>query len=154
MPYLRTRQTAAATIARLPNVPVEVWLIQEFTYSSAADGMEPAAPKGCPQSEGIGPRPIHGIATGKEPKASRRCYNGQRGFGAIKNLAGGYLGLRLQPRAIHPSYPVHCDRLRTDRAGENAEVRGQGNPAIANAELVKLSSRTKFGGIIQQSGRD
>jgi broad specificity phosphatase PhoE len=31
-PYLRTQQTAAATIARFPNVPVEIWPIQEFTY--------------------------------------------------------------------------------------------------------------------------
>ena len=31
-PYLRTRQTATATIERFPNVTVEVWPIEEFTY--------------------------------------------------------------------------------------------------------------------------
>ena len=31
-PYLRTQQTAAATIARFPQAPVEVWPVQEFTY--------------------------------------------------------------------------------------------------------------------------
>ena len=31
-PYLRTQQTAAPTIARFPDAPVEVWPIQEFTY--------------------------------------------------------------------------------------------------------------------------
>lgn len=31
-PYLRTQQTAAPTIERFPDVPVEVWPIQEFTY--------------------------------------------------------------------------------------------------------------------------
>lgn len=31
-PYLRTQQTAAPTIERFPNVPVEVWPIEEFTY--------------------------------------------------------------------------------------------------------------------------
>ena len=31
-PYLRTRQTATATIERFPNVPVGVWPIEEFTY--------------------------------------------------------------------------------------------------------------------------
>lgn len=31
-PYLRTQQTAAPTIERLPDVPVETWPIQEFTY--------------------------------------------------------------------------------------------------------------------------
>jgi len=31
-PYLRTRQTAEATIQRFPGVPVEVWPIEEFTY--------------------------------------------------------------------------------------------------------------------------
>ena len=33
-PYLRTRQTAEPTISRFPNVPVEVWPVQEFTYLS------------------------------------------------------------------------------------------------------------------------
>ncbi len=31
-PYLRTEQTAAATVKRFPDVPIEVWPIQEFTY--------------------------------------------------------------------------------------------------------------------------
>ena len=31
-PYLRTQQTAAPTIARFPDVPVETWDIHEFTY--------------------------------------------------------------------------------------------------------------------------
>ena len=31
-PYLRTRQTAAPTIERFPDVPVETWPIEEFTY--------------------------------------------------------------------------------------------------------------------------
>ncbi len=31
-PYLRTAQTAAPTIARFPDAPVETWPIQEFTY--------------------------------------------------------------------------------------------------------------------------
>lgn len=35
-PYLRARQTAEATIARFPTVPVEVWPIQEFTYLDPA----------------------------------------------------------------------------------------------------------------------
>jgi broad specificity phosphatase PhoE len=30
--YLRTRQTAAPTIERFPDVPVETWPIEEFTY--------------------------------------------------------------------------------------------------------------------------
>ena len=33
-PYLRTRQTAEPTISRFPDVPVEVWPVQEFTYLS------------------------------------------------------------------------------------------------------------------------
>lgn len=31
-PYLRTQQTAAPTIERFPDVPVEMWPIEEFTY--------------------------------------------------------------------------------------------------------------------------
>lgn len=35
-PYLRTQQTAASTIERFPQVPVEVWPIEEFTYLQPA----------------------------------------------------------------------------------------------------------------------
>lgn len=35
-PFLRTRQTAAPTIERFPDVPVEVWPIEEFTYLQPA----------------------------------------------------------------------------------------------------------------------
>jgi broad specificity phosphatase PhoE len=31
-PFVRTQQTAAPTIARFPDVPVETWPIQEFTF--------------------------------------------------------------------------------------------------------------------------
>lgn len=31
-PYLRTQQTAGPTIRRFPDVPVETWPVQEFTY--------------------------------------------------------------------------------------------------------------------------
>ena len=31
-PFMRTQQTAAPTIERFPDVPVEVWAIEEFTY--------------------------------------------------------------------------------------------------------------------------
>ena len=33
-PYLRTRQTAAPSLERFPDVPVETWPVQEFTYLS------------------------------------------------------------------------------------------------------------------------
>lgn len=35
-PYLRTRQTAAPTVERFPDVPVEVWPIEEFIYLQPA----------------------------------------------------------------------------------------------------------------------
>src|SRR3546814_10538575 len=35
-PYTRTRQTAAPTIARFPDAPVETWPIEEFTYLQPA----------------------------------------------------------------------------------------------------------------------
>ncbi len=31
-PYIRTRETAQPTIEQFPNVPVEEWTVQEFTY--------------------------------------------------------------------------------------------------------------------------
>ncbi len=33
-PYLRTQQTAEPTVQRFPDVPVETWPVQEFTYLS------------------------------------------------------------------------------------------------------------------------
>lgn len=33
-PYLRTQQTAAPTLEKHPNVPVETWLVQEYSYLS------------------------------------------------------------------------------------------------------------------------
>ncbi len=42
-PYLRTRQTATATIERFPNVPVGVWPIEEFTYLQPSRWMDPSA---------------------------------------------------------------------------------------------------------------
>ena len=33
-PYLRTRETAEPTMRRFPDVPVETWPVQEFTYLS------------------------------------------------------------------------------------------------------------------------
>jgi len=33
-PYLRARQTAAPTAERFPDVPVQIWQVQEFTYLS------------------------------------------------------------------------------------------------------------------------
>jgi broad specificity phosphatase PhoE len=44
-PFVRTQQTAAPTIARFPDVPVETWPIQEFTYWDIAhwDGSTPEA---------------------------------------------------------------------------------------------------------------
>tara|TARA_R110000823_G_scaffold128520_4_gene256280 strand:- start:754 stop:951 length:198 start_codon:yes stop_codon:yes gene_type:complete len=35
-PYTQTRQTAAPTIARFPEVSVEIWPIEEFTYLKPA----------------------------------------------------------------------------------------------------------------------
>ena len=33
-PFLRTRQTAEPTMSRFPDVPIETWPVQEFTYLS------------------------------------------------------------------------------------------------------------------------
>ena len=51
-PYLRTQQTAAATTARFPDVPVEVWPIQEFTCLRPSK-LGPAQ-RGCATKRGIG----------------------------------------------------------------------------------------------------
>lgn len=51
-PFLRTRQTAAPTIARFPGVPVETWPVEEFTYLQPGRWNGTAAAERRPHVEG------------------------------------------------------------------------------------------------------
>ncbi len=77
-PYLRTQQTAAATIERFPNVPVEVCRSRSSPTFSLVAGMEPSAPNGCPISNGTGPKPTRSSATARMRRASARCSIGPK----------------------------------------------------------------------------
>lgn len=40
-PFQRTKQTAALAKSRLPNIPLEIWPVQEFTYLSSKEFPDP-----------------------------------------------------------------------------------------------------------------
>ena len=67
-PYLRTRQTAEPTISRFPDVPVEVWPVQEFTYLSPERCIGTTAEQRRPMVEGYWHRcdPGHDDGAGAE----------------------------------------------------------------------------------------
>lgn len=57
-PYLRTHQTALATIERFPSVPTRVLPMEEFTYWSPAAGTVQRVAAACRISRPIGHKPI------------------------------------------------------------------------------------------------
>ena len=78
-PYLRTQQTAAPTIARFPDVPVEVWPI-EGVHVPTAGAMERDAQRGADAatSNGTGRRPTPTVATATARRVSPPCSAGPR----------------------------------------------------------------------------
>ena len=138
-PYLRTQQTAAATIERLRDVAVEVWPIQEFTYLQPSRWDGTRSSERIPVIERYWNEADPEYCDGEGRKLRDIAEPSEGGFGSIGGHAGGCLGVRLQPWAVHPGRPVVGHRRRLDRSGEDAEVWGKGSPAIANGELVELS---------------
>lgn len=73
-PYLRTRQTAEATIQRFPDVPVEVWPIEEFTYLQPSRWNGTRSSERMPIWSGTGPTPIRPTAMATAQRASGHCF--------------------------------------------------------------------------------
>ena len=77
-PYLRTQQTAAPTIARFPDVPVEVWPIEEFTYLQPARWNGTLSAERLPYLERYWQTADPAIVTAMVRRASPPCSAGPR----------------------------------------------------------------------------
>ena len=139
-PYLRTQQTAAATIERFPHVPVEVWPIQEFTY------LEPSRWNGTRSSERM--PAIERYWADADPEYCDG--KGAESFSALLGRAQTALDrLAAMPEDAlvyvfsHGQFIQAVRSLVVDSELADREKMwkfwGKGSPAIANAELVELS---------------
>ena len=139
-PYLRTPQTAAATIERFSKVPIEVWPIQEFTY------LQPSRWNGTRTSE----RMPHIERYWAEADTEYCDGEGAESFSALLKRAQAALD-RLAAMSenalvyvfshgqfIQAVRSLVIDFELTDRE-KMRKFWGKGSPAIANAELVELS---------------
>jgi hypothetical protein len=77
-PYLRTQQTAAPTIERFPDVGVEIWPIQEFTYLEPSRWNGTLSAARMPVIEHYWAEADPAYATAKAPRAFRLCCIGPR----------------------------------------------------------------------------
>jgi broad specificity phosphatase PhoE len=137
--YLRTQQTAAATIERFPDVPVEVWPIQEFTY------LQPSRWNGSLSSEQM--PSIQRYWTEADPD----FYDGEgaESFATLLDRARTTLErLKTLPteslayvfshgQFIQAVRSLVIDSELTDRE-KMLKFRGKRSPAIGNAERVEL----------------
>lgn len=64
-PYLRTQQTAEPTMRRFPNVPVETWPVQEFTYLASGRCIDTTAEQRLPLVQAYWDRCDAGHADGE-----------------------------------------------------------------------------------------
>lgn len=139
-PYLRTQQTAAPTTERFPDVPVETWPIQEFTY------LEPSRWNGTRSEE----RMPHIVRYWQEADTAFRDGEGAESFDDLFGRAQDALR-RLE--ALPPESLVYVfshgqfiqavrslviDADLTDREKMRKFWRQGEPPAISNCQLVKL----------------
>ena len=139
-PYLRTQQTAAATIARFPDVPVEVWPIQEFTY------LQPRRWNGTRSSE----RMPHIERYWAEADPEYCDGEGAESFATLLHRAKAALDrLAAMPEDAIVHVFSHGQFIQAIRSlvvdaelSEREKMRkfwGKGSPAISNAERVELA---------------
>jgi probable phosphoglycerate mutase len=138
-PFLRTQQTAAPTIERFPNVPVEVWPVQEFTY------LLPSRWNGTLSSERM--PVIERYWAEADPEYCDG--EGAESFGTLLQRAETALDrLEAMPEGVlvyvfsHGQFIQAVRSLVIDSDLSNHEIMrqfwGKGSPAIANAERVEL----------------
>jgi broad specificity phosphatase PhoE len=138
-PYLRTQQTAAPTVERFPDVPVEVWPIQEFTY------LQPSQWNGTLSSERM---PfIERYWSEADPEYCDG--EGAESFTALRIRAGATLDqlTRMADDALvylfsHGQFIQAIRSLVTDREKSDRQTMQdfwrRSDPAIGNGELVRL----------------
>ena len=139
-PYLRTQQTAAATIERFPHVPVEVWPVEEFTY------LQPSRWNGTRSSERM--PTIERYWAEADPEFCDG--EGAESFGTLLERAKTALDrMAAMPEDALVYVFSHGQFIQAVRSlvidaelSAQEKMRkfwGKGSPAIANAELVELS---------------
>ena len=139
-PFLRTQQTAAPTLERFPDVPVEVWPIEEFTY------LQPSRWNGTLSAE----RMPHIERYWAEADPEFSDGEGAESFSALLARAKAALErLEAMPKDAlvylfsHGQFIQALRSVVIDAAlAEREKMRrfwGKGSPAIANAESVELS---------------
>jgi broad specificity phosphatase PhoE len=137
--YLRTQQTAAPTIGRFPDVPVEVWPVQEFTY------LQPVRWNGTLTSERM--PVIERYWAEADPEYCDG--EGAESFAALRIRARVTLDhlTEMDDDSLvyifsHGQFIQAIRSLVTDREKSDQETMRdfwrRGNPAIANGELVRL----------------
>ena len=139
-PYLRTQQTAAATIERFRDVPVEVWPIQEFTY------LQPSRWNGTFSSERLpaierywaeaDPEYLDGEGAESFSNLLERAQTALDRLEAMPEDALVYVFSHGQ--LIQAVRSLVIDAKLSDR-DKMRKFWGKGSPAISNAELVELS---------------
>ncbi len=139
-PYLRPQQTAAATIERFPNVWIEVWPIQEFTY------LQPSRWNGTLSSERM--PYLERYWSQADPEFSDG--EGAESFSTLLHQARAVLGrLEALPAMSlvyvfsHGQFIQAVRSLVVDSALSGREKMqrfwGKGSPAIANTERIELN---------------
>lgn len=138
-PYLRTQQTAAATIARFPNVPVEVWPIQEFTYLQPSRWNGTLSSERMPYIERYWKEANPEFSDGEGAESFTTLLH--RARAAIDRLEVLPVGSRVYVFS-HGQFIQAVRSLVVDSKLSDPEKMqkfwGKGSPAIANAERVDL----------------
>ena len=139
-PYLRTQQTAATTIARFRDVPVEVWPIQEFTYLEPGRWNGTRSSERMPAIERYWAEADPDYCDGKGAESFSTLLG--RAQTALDRLAAMPVNALVyvfsHGQFIQAVRSLVVDSELTDRE-KMRKFRGKGSPAIANAELVELS---------------
>jgi broad specificity phosphatase PhoE len=139
-PFLRTKQTAEATVQRFPDVPVEVWPIEEFTY------LQPSRWNGTRSAE----RMPHLEQYWSQADPTYCDGDGAESFGTLLRRAQATLDRLAALPSPGPVYVFsHGQFIQAARAVvAEAELDDRGKmlrfwrkgepPAIGNAELVEF----------------
>lgn len=140
-PYLRTQQTAIPTLARFPNVPVEVWPIQEFTYLQPSRWNGTLSQERKPHIERYWATADPEFCDGEGAESFATLLDRVReNFRRLEGLAvdGSVLifshGQFIQAVRMLLLYPKATDRQRMEHFW-----RADGLPAVRNAELVETT---------------
>jgi broad specificity phosphatase PhoE len=138
-PYLRTQQTAAATIERFPNVPVQVWPIQEFTYLQPSRWNGTLSSERMPYLERYWTEADPDFCDGEGAESFATLLDRARTtLERLETLPTETLAYVFSHgQFIQAVRSLVMDSELTDRE-KMLKFRGKGSPAIGNAERVEL----------------